>query len=163
MSEVGYTETEYDPDYVVIGESSNFIHAEISKAASLVHHGARLIATNPDVADPVENGNIEPAGGAWASVIEVATGRKAYYPGKPNPLMIRKAIQKLGLHSDDIAIIGDRMDTDILSGIEANVTHVLVLSGISNEHSVDIFPYRPNLILRDIGCVPPSDFVLNKC
>ena len=158
MRDVGFEITDHNPDYVVVGESDNYSHEDICLATRLVHKGARLICTNSDVADPVENGAIEPSGGAWVSVIEVATGKKAYFPGKPNPLMMRSALDRLNLHSSEAVMIGDRMETDILSGIESNLNPVLVLSGVTKQGDLDKFPYRPYLVLDDVGDIPPDEF-----
>jgi NagD protein len=158
MHDVGFRETNQNPDYVVIGESDSYSHDSICKAIELVHRGARLIATNPDVADPVENGSIAPSTGSWVSVIEAATGKRAYFPGKPNPIMMRSALTRLHLHSSDAVMIGDRMDTDIVSGIESNLKTILVLSGISTVDVLDNYPYRPFLVLDNVGCIPPPSF-----
>eukprot|EP00339_Tiarina_fusa_P029924 CAMPEP_0117049986 /NCGR_PEP_ID=MMETSP0472-20121206/34508_1 /TAXON_ID=693140 ORGANISM="Tiarina fusus, Strain LIS" /NCGR_SAMPLE_ID=MMETSP0472 /ASSEMBLY_ACC=CAM_ASM_000603 /LENGTH=161 /DNA_ID=CAMNT_0004763587 /DNA_START=691 /DNA_END=1176 /DNA_ORIENTATION=- len=158
MEDVGFTETSTNPDYVILGESDEYLHKDINKATQLVHGGARLICTNSDVSDPIENGSIEPSGGAWVSVVEVATGKKAYFPGKPNPLMMRNALDRLNLHSSEAIMIGDRMETDILSGIESNLNPVLVLSGVTKETDLDKFPYRPYLVLDNVGDIPPADF-----
>ena len=159
MNDAGFTETDNEPDYVIIGESDSYNHHDICKATDLVHRGARLICTNPDVCDPIENGSIEPSGGAWVSVIEKATGKQAYFPGKPNPLMMRSALDKLNLHSSEAIMIGDRMETDVLSGIESNLHPVLVLSGVTEESDLKKFPYRPYLVLNDVGMIPPSEYV----
>ena len=158
MDDVGFIETSEKPDYVIVGESDEYSHKEIIKATQLVHAGARLICTNSDVSDPVENGSIEPSGGAWVSVIEVATGKKAYFPGKPNPLMMRNALDRLNLHSSEAVMIGDRMETDVLSGIESNLSPVLVLSGVTKESDLEKFPYLPYLVLDNVGAIPPAEF-----
>lgn len=158
MEDVGFTITDKNPDYVVLGESDEYSHKDIIKATQLVHAGARLICTNSDVSDPVENGSIEPSGGAWVSVIEVATGKKAYFPGKPNPLMMRSALDRLNLHSSEAVMIGDRMETDILTGIESNLNPLLVLSGVTKESDLEKYPYRPYLVLDNVGDIPPLDF-----
>jgi NagD protein len=115
----------------------------------LIQKGAKLIATNPDLTGPTEEG-IVPACRALVAPIELSTGKEAYYVGKPNPLMMRTGIKRLGVHSDDAVIIGDRMDTDIIAGIESGLTTFLVLSGVSTRETVKDFPYRPNYILTGI-------------
>ena len=130
-----------NPDYVVVGESRSYNFEKIEKAIELVLKGAKLIGTNPDITGPTERG-IMP---------EISTGKKAYFIGKPNPLMLRHGLHKLGCHSGDIAFVGDRMDTDIIAGIESNVDTVLVLSGVTSLEDIDKFPYRPKYILNNVG------------
>ena len=139
-----------NPDYVVFGSSKSLNYEQIEKASRLIMNGAKLIGTNSDLTDPSEDG-IVPACRALISPIEKTTGKMAYYVGKPNPLMMRHALKKLGCHRIEAAIIGDRMDTDIVAGIESELDTVLVLSGVSSEETVSNFPYRPKYILRDVG------------
>lgn len=139
-----------NPDYVVVGETRTYSFEKIEKAIDLVLKGAKLIGTNPDITGPTEKG-LMPATGALIAPIEIATGKKAYFVGKPNPLMLRHGLKKLGCHSEDIAFIGDRMDTDIIAGIESNVDTVLVLSGVTRLEDIDKFPYRPKYILNGVG------------
>lgn len=139
-----------NPDYVVVGETRAYFFEKIEKAIELVNKGAKLIGTNPDITGPTERG-IMPATGSLIAPIEIATGKKAYFVGKPNPLMLRHGLKRLGLHSNEIAFIGDRMDTDIIAGIESNVDTVLVLSGVTAMEDVDRFPYRPRYILSGVG------------
>ena len=139
-----------NPDYVVVGETRTYSFEKIEKAVNLVLKGAKLIGTNPDITGPVENG-IAPATGSLIAPIEIATGKKAYFVGKPNPLMLRHGLKMLGCHSQDIAFIGDRMDTDIIAGIESNVEAILVLSGVTKLEDIDAFPYRPNYIVQGVG------------
>lgn len=139
-----------NPDYVVVGETRTYSFEKIEKAIELVNKGAKLIGANPDIVGPTERG-IMPATGALIAPIEIATGKKAYFVGKPNPLMLRHGIRKLGCHSEDIAFIGDRMDTDIIAGIESNVDTVLVLSGVTSMEDIDKFPYRPKYIINGVG------------
>ena len=139
-----------NPDYVVVGETSTYSFEKIEKAVNLVIKGAKLIGTNPDITGPTERG-IMPATGALISPIEIATGKKAYFVGKPNPLMLRHGLKKLDCHSQDIAFVGDRMDTDIIAGIESNVDTVLVLSGVTSMNDIDLYPYRPKYILNGVG------------
>ena len=121
-----------------------------SKAIELVNKGAKLIGANPDITGPTEKG-VMPATGSLIAPIEIATGKKAYFVGKPNPVMIRHGLNKLGCHSEEIAFIGDRMDTDIIAGIESNVDTVLVLSGVTSMETIDQFPYRPKYIFENVG------------
>ena len=139
-----------NPDYVVVGETSTYSFEKITKAINLVIKGAKLIGTNPDITGPVENG-IYPATGSLIAPIEISTGKKAYFVGKPNPLMLRHGLKKLNCRSQDIAFIGDRMDTDIIAGIESNVDTVLVLSGVTALEDIDKFPYRPGVIASGVG------------
>ena len=139
-----------NPDYVVVGETSTYSFEKIQKAINLVLKGAKLIGTNPDITGPVENG-ISPATGALIAPIEIATGRKAYFVGKPNPLMLRHGLRKLNCHSQDIAFIGDRMDTDIIAGIESNIDTVLVLSGVTAKEDISNFPYCPRYVVQGVG------------
>lgn len=150
MYDAGFSMNSHDPDYVVFGKTSNLNYAEIERAVILVQRGAKLIGTNPDVTDPAENGLV-PACRALISPIEMTTGKKAYYIGKPNPLMMRHALKHLGIPRRETAIIGDRMDTDIIAGIESEMDTVLVLSGVSNSETPKDFAYRPTYILNDVG------------
>ncbi len=138
-----------NPDYVVVGETRTYSFEKIEKAIELVLKGAKLIGTNPDITGPSEHG-IVPATGSLIAPIEIATGRKAYFVGKPNPLMLRHGLKRLNCHSEDIAFIGDRMDTDIIAGIESNVDTVLVLSGVTALDDINKFPYRPKYILNGL-------------
>lgn len=146
----GYSSNNIDPDYVVMGEARSYSYETIEKAVNLVHKGAKLIGTNPDLNGPIENG-IAPATKALISPIELATGKQAYFVGKPNPLMMRIALRKLGVQREDTIIIGDRMDTDIVAGIEAEIDTCLVLSGISTKQTIDEFAYRPHFILEGVN------------
>lgn len=138
-----------NPDYVVMGETRTYSFEKIEKAINLVRAGAKLIGTNPDITGPTEKG-IMPATGALIAPIEIATGKKAYFVGKPNPLMLRHGLKKINCHSEEIAFIGDRMDTDIIAGIESNVDTVLVLSGVTSLEDIDLFPYRPKYIFKGV-------------
>ena len=139
-----------NPDYVVVGETRTYSFEKIEKAIDLVLKGAKLIGTNPDITGPTEKG-ILPATGALIAPIEIATGKKAYFVGKPNPLMLRHGLRILDCHSQDIAFIGDRMDTDIIAGIESNVDTVLVLSGVTARSDIDKYPYCPKYIAEGVG------------
>ena len=139
-----------NPDDVVVGETRTYSFEKIEKAIELVNRGAKLIGTNPDITGPTERG-VMPATGALIAPIEIATDKKAYFVGKPNPLMLRHGLRKLDCHSEEIAFIGDRMDTDIIAGIESNVDTVLVLSGVTTREDIDKFPYRPKYIFNGVG------------
>ncbi len=147
---VGYTMNNVDPDYVVMGETHSYSFEKIAHAVNLVIRGAKLIGTNPDVTGPVEEG-IVPATKALIAPIEMSTGRKAYFIGKPNPLMMRIARKKLECTADETIIIGDRMDTDIIAGVESEIDTCLVLSGITTRDMLDYFPYRPHYVLDGVG------------
>ena len=139
-----------NPDYVVVGETRTYNFEKIEKAIELVNKGAKLIGTNPDITGPTEKG-IMPATGSLIAPIEIATGKRAYFVGKPNPLMLRHGLKKIDCHSEEIAFIGDRMDTDIIAGIESNVDTVLVLTGVTATADIDKFPYRPKYILDSVA------------
>jgi NagD protein len=147
---VGYTLNSIDPDYVVVGETRTYSYEKIETAINLVLKGARLIGANPDLTGPTETG-IAPATKALIAPIEVATGKNAYFVGKPNPLMMRNALKKIGVKREEAIIIGDRMDTDIIAGLESEIDTCLVLSGITNEKMIDDFPYRPHFVLHGVG------------
>jgi NagD protein len=144
-----------NPDYVVIGETRTYCFEKLEKAIELVNKGAKLIGANPDTVGVTEKG-IMPATGSLVAPIEIATGKKAYFVGKPNPLMLRHGLRKLGCHSEDIAFIGDRMDTDIIAGIESNVDTVLVLTGVTGKDDINNFPYRPKYVLDGVGDIVKS-------
>jgi len=150
LYDAGITMNDVNPDYVIVGETTNYNYESIVNAVSMVRNGARLIGTNPDITGPSERG-VVPACGSLISPIEQATGKKAYFVGKPNPLMMRTGLQILGVHSEEAAMIGDRMDTDIIAGIESGLKTVLVLSGVTAREDVGMFPYRPSYILNNVG------------
>lgn len=154
LLEVGYIITEEDPDYVILGETQNYDFSEIATAIRLIDKGVAFIATNPDVTGPFDGGII-PACGSFAALIEKATGRAPYFIGKPNPLMIRKALRTMDLHSTEAAIIGDRMDTDIVAGIESGMETILVLSGVTDREDLIKYPYRPDFIFNSIADIEP--------
>ena len=146
----GYILTDIDPDYVVLGETENYSFPRITKAIQLIIDGAIFVASNPDPVGPSEQG-VVPACGAMAALIETATGKKPFFTGKPNPLMMRSALNYLGVHSETSTMIGDRMDTDIIAGIESGMRTILVLSGISKREDVSFYPYRPDEIFNSIA------------
>ena len=146
---VDYTINNVNPDYVVVGETHGYNFEKIELAINLVLKGARLIGTNPDVSGPVEEG-ITPSTKALIAPIEIATGKEAYFVGKPNPLMMRIALKKLEVQREDAIVIGDRMDTDIRCGLESEIDTLLVLSGITSNADIDKFPYRPHFLLNGV-------------
>ncbi|MDS1271366.1 HAD-IIA family hydrolase [Lipingzhangella sp. LS1_29] len=150
LHEIGYVLTDHNPDYVVLGETRTYSFEAITQAIRLVEGGARFIATNPDEKGPSREGSL-PATGAVAALIERATGRRPYYVGKPNPLMMRSALRALGAHSENTLMIGDRMDTDVRSGLESGLQTILVLSGISGAATAEQFPYRPTKVLDSVA------------
>ncbi|GAA3432526.1 HAD-IIA family hydrolase [Kutzneria kofuensis] len=150
LHSIGYVLTDSDPDYVVLGETRTYSFEAITKAIRLVDGGARFIATNPDETGPSREGLL-PATGSVAALIARATGREPYYVGKPNPLMMRSALRAIGAHSENTLMIGDRMDTDVRSGLEAGLQTILVLSGISGADTAERFPYRPTLVIDSIA------------
>ncbi|MCP4641905.1 MAG: HAD family hydrolase [bacterium] len=150
IHEAGYVITDHDPDYVVLGETQSYNFEVITKAIRFVAAGARFIATNPDPSGPAEDGLV-PACGAMAALIEKATGRMPFFVGKPNPLMMRTALNYLEVHSENTAMVGDRMDTDIIGGIEAGLDTILVLTGVTAHEEVDQFPYRPTHIAESVA------------
>ncbi|MDD6043346.1 MAG: HAD-IIA family hydrolase [Eubacteriaceae bacterium] len=153
LYDAGITMNDVDPDYVVVGEGKTYSMESLTKAVNLIMKGSKLIGANSDVSGPIENG-IAPACGALIAPIEIATGKHAYFCGKPNPLMMRTGLRLLGCHSADAVIIGDRMDTDIIAGTESGVETVLVLSGVSTADTVNAYAYRPTMILSGVGDIP---------
>jgi NagD protein len=150
MHEAGYVLTDRSPDYVVLGETRTYSFEAITTAIRLVLGGARFVSTNPDPTGPSRAG-VLPAAGAVAALIEKATGRTPYFVGKPNPLMMRSAIRAIGAHSETTLMIGDRMDTDVIAGLESGMRTVLVLTGISTMETVGQFPFRPSMIVNSIA------------
>jgi len=152
LHEVGYTLTDTDPDYVVLGETRTYSFEAITRAIRLIGRGARFIATNPDVTGPSPEGPL-PATGSVAAMITRATGAEPYFVGKPNPMMFRSAMNRIEAHSESTIMVGDRMDTDVVAGIEAGLETVLVLSGSTAASDVARFPFRPSRILDSIADV----------
>jgi NagD protein len=150
LHETGYTLTERDPDYVVLGETRIYSFGRITQAIRLIDNGARFIATNPDPSGPSREGLL-PATGAVAALISRATGVEPYFVGKPNPLMMRSALNEIDAHSESTAMIGDRMDTDVVAGLEAGLHTVLVLTGVTTPDMADRFPYRAGQIVDSVA------------
>ncbi|WP_179791283.1 HAD-IIA family hydrolase [Actinopolymorpha rutila] len=147
---MGYVLTDRNPDYVVLGETRTYSFSTITTAIRLVERGARFLATNPDTVGPSPEGPL-PATGAVAALITKATGIEPYFVGKPNPLMMRSALNRIEAHSETTAMVGDRMDTDVISGIEAGLRTVLVLSGVTRREDVERYPYRPSLVVDSVA------------
>ncbi|MBW7883264.1 MAG: HAD family hydrolase [Caldilineaceae bacterium] len=147
---VGYVMTETEPDYVVLGETHGYNISQITKAVRLIAGGARFVATNPDPSGPSEDGLV-PACGAMAALVEKATGVAPFFVGKPNPLMMRSALNYLGAHSEETIMIGDRMDTDIVGAVSSGTDTALVLTGVTRREEVDRYPYQPTYILGSIA------------
>lgn len=150
LYDAGITMNDVNPDYVVVGEGKSYSIDTLTKATNLVLKGAKLIGANSDVSGPIEKG-IMPACGALIAPIEIATGKRAYFCGKPNPLMMRTGLKLLGCHSAEAVMIGDRMDTDIISGMEAGMSTVLVLSGVTDMEELKSYAYKPSLVLEGVG------------
>lgn len=150
LYDAGIIMNDVNPDYVVVGEGKSYSLDTLTKAINLVKNGAKLIGANSDVSGPIENG-IAPACRALVAPIEMATGKKAYFCGKPNPLMMRTGLQMLGCHSEEAVIVGDRMDTDIVAGTESGVSTVLVLSGVSSVETLKTYAYQPTMVLDGVG------------
>ncbi len=142
--------TDMNPDYVVLGETDAYNFGALTHAVRMVAAGSRFIATNPDTSGPAEGG-IVPGCGATAALIEKATGRAPFFVGKPNPYMMRSALNYLDVHSEDTVMIGDNMQTDIIGGIESGMETVLVLSGVATREEIDLYPYRPTHVVDSVA------------
>ncbi|MFF3496679.1 HAD-IIA family hydrolase [Streptomyces sp. NPDC002795] len=150
LHEVGYILSDSDPDFVILGETRTYSFEALTKAIRLINNGARFIATNPDNTGPSTEG-VLPATGSVAALITKATGKDPYFVGKPNPLMMRTGLNAIGAHSESSAMIGDRMDTDVLAGLEAGMTTYLVLTGLTSKSDIDRFPFRPTTVTDSIA------------
>ncbi len=150
LHEAGYTLTDVAPDFVVLGETRTYSFEAITKAVRLILGGARFIATNPDVTGPSAEGPL-PATGSVAAMITKATGREPYFVGKPNPMMFRSALNRIEAHSESTVMVGDRMDTDVVAGIEAGLETILVLTGSTSIEDVGRYPFRPSRVLPSIA------------
>ncbi len=154
LHEAGFVLTETDPAFVVLGETRNYSFEAITNAIRLISAGARFIVTNPDTVGPSPSGLL-PATGAVAAMITAATNRQPYVVGKPNPMMFRSAMNRIEAHSETTAMIGDRMDTDIVAGMEAGLLTVLVLSGVTQADEIETYPYRPSMVLDSVADLVP--------
>ncbi|WP_369222972.1 HAD-IIA family hydrolase [Streptomyces sp. R39] len=150
LHDIGYILTDHEPDFVILGETRTYSFEALTKAVRLINDGARFIATNPDNVGPSTAGDL-PATGSVAALITAATGKKPYFVGKPNPLMMRAGLNAIGAHSETSAMIGDRMDTDVLAGLEAGMRTFLVLSGVTQPEDVDRYPFRPSEVVESIA------------
>ena len=153
LYDAGLTMNDVNPDYVVVGEGRTYSLDTLTKATNLVMGGAKLLGANSDVSGPIENG-IAPACRALIAPIEMATGKQAYFCGKPNPLMMRTGLRMLHCHSAEAVMVGDRMDTDVISGLESGMSTVLVLSGVSTRETLQTYAYRPSIVLDGVGDIP---------
>lgn len=153
LYDAGFTMNNVNPDYVVMGEGRGYCLESLERAVRLVLEGAKLIGTNPDINGPTEQG-IVPACGSLVAPVELATGKKAYFVGKPNPLMMRHGLRRLNSLREDTVIVGDRMDTDIVAGVESEIETVLVLSGVTRQEDISAFPYQPMHILEGVFEIP---------
>jgi len=150
LHDIGYIITEHDPDYVILGETRAYSLEGLTKGIRLIMDGARFVATNPDASGPTDAG-IVPACGAVAALIEKVTGVNPFFVGKPNPLMIRTALNYLGVHSEDTVIVGDRMDTDIIGGVQNGMESILVLTGVTKQEQIERYPYIPTYVYQSVG------------
>jgi len=150
LTGVGYNLTDYNPDYVILGETESYSYDKIIRAIRLLAAGARFIATNPDPSGPTEHG-LTPACGAVAALIEKATGLSPYFVGKPNPLIMRSALRYLDEHSENAVMVGDRMDTDMKVGLESGLETILVLTGVTSPEMIPSFPYRPGRVVDSVA------------
>jgi len=154
LHDAGYTMTESDPDYVILGETRTYSFERITRAIRLISAGSRFIATNPDNVGPTPDGPL-PATGSVAALISRATGVDPYYVGKPNPLMMRSALNAIEAHSESTAMIGDRMDTDIVAGLEAGLMSILVMTGVTTPGEAERYSYRPSKIVESVANLTP--------
>ncbi len=152
---IGYIMTDKDPDYVVLGETISYNIDQITTAIRLISEGARFIATNPDPSGPSESGLV-PACGAMAALIEKASGVSPFFVGKPNALMMRTALNYLGSHSENTVMVGDRMDTDVVSGINSGLDTILVLSGVTKKEDLENYPFLPKYVYNSVADIVPS-------
>ncbi len=150
LHEAGFILTDQDPNYVVLGETRTYSFETITKAIRMISAGARFISTNPDTTGPSKEG-ILPACGAVAAMITAATNRDPYIVGKPNPMMFRAAMNKIEAHSETTAMIGDRMDTDVIAGVEAGLHTVLVMTGLTTAEDIEKYPYRPSRVIDSVA------------
>src|SRR3954449_1461068 len=155
LHSAGYTIDERNPDYVVLGETRTYSFERIAQAIRLIARGSRFIATNPDATGPTPDGPL-PATGSVAALISRATGVEPYFVGKPNPLMMRSALNAIDAHSETTAMIGDRMDTDIVAGLEAGLEAILVLTGVTFRAEIERFPYQPSRIVESVADLIPE-------
>jgi NagD protein len=161
LESVGVEITSKYPDYVIIAETEEYDYSKIIEATLLIQEGAKFIATNQDLTGPSSRGPV-PACGALVAPIEKVTGVAPYFLGKPNPVMMFLARKKLGVHSANCFMIGDRMDTDILGGLESGMTTCLVLSGVTTMEIMNQFPYQPDYVFSNIGEIDPDTLLSRR-
>lgn len=149
LHEIGWILTDSDPEYVVLGETRTYSFEAITTAIRLIRHGAKFICTNPDITGPSPEG-VLPATGSVAALIQTASLKEPYYVGKPNPMMMRSALRRIGVHSENTVMVGDRMDTDVKAGLEAGMKTILVRSGITDDSMIGCFPYRPTRVIDSV-------------
>jgi len=154
LADIGFTLTDYNPDYVILGETDSYPYDKIIRATRLISEGVPFIATNPDPSGPSEEG-MTPACGAVAALIEKASGFHPYFVGKPNPLIMRSALRYLDEHSENAIMVGDRMDTDIKVGLESGLETILVLTGVTQADKITQYPYRPNHVVNSVADINP--------
>jgi NagD protein len=150
IHQVGYVVTDNNPDYVVLGETFTYHYEHITKGIRLIMDGALFIGTNPDTTGPTDKG-VSPATGAMAALMQSASGKAPFFVGKPNPFMMRSALNYLGAHSESTIMMGDRMDTDIIAGTESGMDTILVLSGVTSQESIETYPYRPKYVVPSVA------------
>lgn len=156
LYDVGITMNDVNPDYVIVGETRTYNYDSLLRAVYHARNGAKLIGTNTDLTGPSENGII-PACRALTAPIELSSGKNAYFVGKPNPLMMNTGLKLLGVCAEEAAMVGDRMDTDIIAGIETGLDTVLVLSGVTSRSDIDKWAYRPKYVLNGVGEIPGKE------
>jgi NagD protein len=154
LADVGYAFTDYNPDYVILGETGTYPYDKIVRATRLISAGVPFIATNPDPSGPAEDGLV-PACGAVAAMLESASGFRPYFVGKPNPLIMRSALRFIDEHSENAVMVGDRMDTDVKVGLESGLQTILVLTGVTQPEMITKFPYRPNQVVNSVADIEP--------
>ena len=154
LHQIGFVITDHEPEYVVLGETNSYNLDQITVGIRFLVRGAKFIATNPDASGPTEHG-IAPANGAMAALMETASGVRPFFVGKPNPLMMRMALNHIGVHSENAVMIGDRMDTDMIGGLQAGMDTILVLTGVTRRADLARFSYQPNRVCDSVASIEP--------
>ncbi|HTJ42307.1 MAG TPA: HAD-IIA family hydrolase [Kofleriaceae bacterium] len=154
LHQIGFILTDHKPEYVVLGETTSYNLDQITVGIRFLAAGAKFVATNPDASGPTEHG-IAPANGAMAALMETASGVRPFFVGKPNPLMMRMALNHIGVHSEDTTMIGDRMDTDVIGGLQAGMDTILVLTGVTRRSDLAKFSYQPNRVVDSVANIEP--------
>ncbi len=158
LEKAGIRITSKKPDYVIVGETEEYDYMKIIEASYLIQEGARFVATNSDITGPTPRGPV-PACGALVAPLEKVTGIAPYFLGKPNPVMMYWARKKLKARSSSCFMIGDRMDTDILGGLESGMTSCLVLSGVTDRSMLTNYSYLPDYIFETIKDIDPDSIL----